>query len=328
MSSELELVQKVRQAWSGAKTAPNQSDYTLLAPLEGGFVGFSRLGLPSLIVPLASAPQDAAGRRAAGCEVVGHASTRLAYDGSDKVSPAAVLICVDPDLVDAFSVLVVDVAKRTSGVDANWPAFLACVEEWQALLSSQRAPSGEEEVGLWGELWFISQAADVDLLVSGWRGPDREAADFFLGGKAAEVKTSRKCRQHHVSRSQVDEPAGEHDAWLLSIWVKPDPMSRLTVGELVERVSQRARRSTEFLKRLARAGYRPSDKGAYNARFIVLAEPEWFRTDSVPRVRVADPGITHLRYRVTLDESKRAQPSDASELWHHFHGHQYDGGLR
>ncbi len=161
-------------------------------------------------------------------------------------------------------------------------------------------------MGLWGELWFLSRRSEVDSLLAGWCGPDGDNTDFFFGSKGVEVKTSRTRRQHFVSLAQVDDPTGSLGAWLLSIWVKPDPGSTLTVAALADLVLQRAGDRGEALRRLARAGFQPAERSAYTTAFVVLDEPEWFAAEDVPRVRLADPGVSHLRYRVSLDEDSRS----------------------
>jgi hypothetical protein len=79
------------------------------------------------------------------------------------------------------------------------------------------------------------------------------------------------------------------------------------------------------LRRLLRAGYSPPNRAGYAATFVVLAEPEWYSVADVPRVRAADPGVSHLRYRVALDEARRADGVRSDSLWRHFHGHAYGG---
>jgi hypothetical protein len=187
------------------------------------------------------------------------------------------------------------------------------------------AASAEAEVGLWGELWFVAQSVDIGRAVASWRGPECDSTDFFVDGVAAEVKTTKKKRQHHVSQSQVEAPVGSHEAWLMSLWVKTDPGATVTVGHIVDAILKRAPDPVDTLRRIGRAGFSPSDRCEYASGFVVLSEPEWYAVSDVPRVRVADPGVSHLRYRVVLDQARRADASAAERLWQHFHGRKYGG---
>jgi hypothetical protein len=328
MGPERVSIADLRGLWGATRDQGGDNDYALVAEVEGAFAARSRAGLPALIVPIRELGPAPIGRRAAGCELVGHSSIRFVYGDRNAVGPAAALLCLDPELFDAFAVLAVDVAKRVRDGGGTWSSMVEAVEEWQTLLARSGQLGAEVEQGLWGELWFLAQAADVDLLFSAWRGPEADATDFFLAGKSVEVKTSRRRRDHHVSCSQVDAPVGAHDGWMLSIWVKPDPASACTIAQLAEGLLDRARDRAEVLRRLTRAGYSPADRATYRASFVVLAEPEWYAITDVPRVRVVDPGVSQLRYRVALDETRRADVHVSDSLWRHFHTYQYGGQSR
>lgn len=318
--SDRDHISVVRLCWNSASHAESD-DYALLAEVYGAYAARSQVGLPTLVVPLTAGDVPTVGRRASGCELLGHSSIRFVYKGREWTGPAAALVCTDADLVDVFAVLATDVAGRVRD-GATWAALVTSVEEWQTLLTPRGKPSPEAELGLWGELWFLAQSSDSGRLLTAWRGPEGDATDFFIDGKAAEVKTSRSCRQHYVSQSQVGSPAGDNEAWMVSIWVKADPGAD-TVPALVDRLLARAPERAEALKCLARAGYSPGDRHNYNSGFAVLSEPEWYAASEVPRVRAVDPGVSHLRYHISLDERCRADKKMASRLWRHFHGHEY-----
>jgi hypothetical protein len=328
MNLEQHAVDTLRGLWGKDPDEPGEADYQLLAQIPGAYVARARSGFPALVVPINELGAVPVGRRASGCELVAHSSTQLVFEGRITVGPAAALLCINPELVDVFAVLAVDVAKRAQDGGSTWACLLAAVEEWQTLLTPRRHPSLEEEIGLWGELWFLSQSDDIERTLYGWRGPEGDSTDFFLGGKGTEVKTTRKRHQHHMSLSQVDAPVGAHEAWLLSIWVKLDPVSSNTVVQLAEGILERAHDRGSALRRMAQAGFSPMDRGAYTGSYVVLAEPEWYAATEVPRVRSVDPGISHLRYRVSLADVRTAERQTSDSLWRHFHGHDYKGARK
>lgn len=322
MASERSRITAFREHWAGEAQPVVATDYELLADYDGAFVARSKTGLAALVLPVKELGAAATGRRASGCELVGHASLRFVHRGREWDGAAAALICTEPELVDAFAVLAADVLARTHGA-LSWQSIVAVVEEWQTLLTPRGKPSKETELGLWGELWFIEQSRNVGRALSAWRGPDGDATDFFHDGFAAEVKASRTEGQHFVSQAQVDAPVGFHDSWLLSLWAKADPGSVLSVPWLVDAILARAPDQGEALRRLARAGYSPADRREYATSFTLLSAPVWFPVSAVPRVRVADPGVFQLRYRVVLDKSLRADVRTSERLWRHFHEHDY-----
>ena len=79
----------------------------------------------------------------------------------------------------------------------------------------------------------------------------------------------------------------------------------------------------DTLRRLSIAGYVPADRGSFQARLSLLAEPKWYGVQDVPRVRAVDPGVSRLRYVVSLDECLCAGDAEATQLWEHFLGCDY-----
>lgn len=322
MRPEQSILDALRNVWANASPGVSGADYILLETIRRGFAGFSKAGLPTMIIPLAGLSGPAAGRKASGFELIAHASTRYVFKGNSTSGPAAALVCTDPDLRHAFAILALDIVARSEETQ-DWNAIVAIVEEWQSLLASYSGPiSIESETGLWGELWFIAASTDVDEAMASWRGPDGDSTDFFVRQRGAEVKTSRSQRHHHVSQRQLVAPAGVHSSWLLSLWVKVDP-GGFCVGDLVENILSRAMDQGDALRRMTRAGYAPGHHGRFATNFVLLAEPEWYSSSVVPRVREVDPGVSRLRYVVDLDESKREPANVADSLWEHFQGHEY-----
>jgi hypothetical protein len=315
-------VPSLRNLWRDTRV-PEQSDYLLFARFGAACAARSRFGQAALVVPLPTLAERNVGRRSAGIELLGHSAAQFTEGENEWRSPAAALVCLDAELVDTFAVLAADIALRFTTEVASWSSIVALVEEWQTLLSPRGKPSQEAEAGLWGELWFIDSSESVGRTLAAWRGPDRDAADFFVDGEAAEVKTGRLRRQHHVSQAQVDFSVGTHPAWLVSIWIKVDPEATATVPVLVDRILERAPDAADALRRIVRAGYSPANRSGYATGFVVLEEPEWYSAGSVPRVRAADLGVSDLRYRVTLDEQWRADAESARRLWRHFHGRDF-----
>jgi hypothetical protein len=244
-------------------------------------------------------------------------------DGERWEQPAATLECTEGALLDTFLVLVTDVAQRASAAQSlSWPAISGWVEEWQVLLAHRIPMDMERQLGLWGELWVIAQSNDPDTLIAAWRGPENSATDFFVGGVALEVKTSRGSHTHFVSQKQLDSPAGAATAYVLSLWVDIDPAEGRSLADLVDGLLSRVSEPAAFLKQVAQLGYVPADCAQYMSRLALLDVPLWFPLDAVPRVRAADPGVSQLRYKITLDADKAVSADVADSLWTHFGHHQ------
>jgi hypothetical protein len=245
----------------------------------------------------------------------------FSYGGRKWKQPAAILECRDPLVLDAFTVLALDVAGRSSeSRSPKWEDVARLVDEWYALLARRRDLSQEDEIGTWGEVWFLSQASDPDRLASGWLGPEGGVSDFVIGGVCAEIKTSRSRLRHFVSQAQVERPMGDLEAYLVSLWVGLDPEQGATLPALVDLLLARASDPAAVLRRLLELGYSPGDRHEYQKPFLLLEPPQWFPVGDVPRVRQADPGVSHLRYMVMMDEHKALASDEARLLQAHFHG--------
>lgn len=302
----------------GTPSADDANDYRIATSVGPAFLARARSGAPTLLIPLDFAPVTV-GRRGGGFSLTPAPRVAFEHAGRRWEQAAATLECTESNLVDAFFVLVVDIARRLAAAgEISWPTILAWVEEWQMLLARRAALTAEQQLGLWGELWVISKAANPDPLVTAWRGPEGEAVDFFFDGVALEVKVSRRAHVHHVSQRQIDLPVGAHKAYLLSVWVGIEPVRGISLAELVEAALARVSDAPALLKQIALLGYSPLDRDQYATRFTPLETPLWFRAEDVPRVRAIDPGISQVRYVVTLDIDRSIASEVASGLWRHF----------
>ena len=165
----------------GAPSADEANDYRIATSVGPAFLARARSGAPTLLIPLDVAPVTV-GRRGGGFSLTPATRVAFEYAGRRWEQAAATLECTESQLVDAFLVLVVDIARRLASAagEITWPTILAWVEEWQMLLARRAVLTAEQQLGLWGELWVISKAVNPDPLVAAWRGPEGEAVDFFL----------------------------------------------------------------------------------------------------------------------------------------------------
>jgi hypothetical protein len=296
-------------------------EYRLAAVIGRSYAARGRSGNCAIVIPLTAVP-SAVARASFGCALIPAEKIQFEFDSKSWTQPAAILECTEQALPDAFVVLAHDVADRLAQQrePVCWNDVVVIVAEWQKLLGACERLSPEGELGLWAEIWFIAQSGDPDHLVSAWQGPTGGSVDFVLGGVGAEIKASQTRLVHSVSRTQAGAPLGDYQVYLVSYWVTLDPDRGSTLPMLVDGLLEGARNPAETLRRLLEAGYSPADRAAYSRRFLVLEEM-WFAAADVPQIRIVDSGISHLRYKVTLDEMRRLEGSKAEGLHAHF-GHK------
>jgi hypothetical protein len=215
--------------------------------------------------------------------------------------PAAVVECRDPRLVGTFAALVGAVAGRLEdGSSPSWASVSSLLLEWEELLGRRKLLTGDSELGLWGELWCIARSSRPAEMLAGWRGPDAERVDFLLDALGVEVKAGRRPGVHVVSQAQVDKPLGDVPVVFASLYVMVEAVRGRSLAELAHEVANRVDDMPTFEEKLAKVGYSRDDEGAYDKRFALLEPPLFYRRDDVPRVRVADSGVSDLHYRVEL----------------------------
>jgi len=277
--------------------------YRISENLGSSYLATSETGRIALLVPTTETRPPA--ERATGDVVLSFpANVRFQLEGDKFEANAAVVECANEDLTQTFRVMAADVAKRVeNGAVRPTPQEVSqALLRWEELLRAKRSLSLEEEMGLWGEIWLLSQLPDPALAVAAWRGPHAEWVDFVGGGVGIECKASRRRLEHFVSQEQVTRPLGDVDVYLLSIWVDTDAAAGRTLAEMLSEIDRRLDDPREFEEKLLETGYSRADAHRYKSRLRVLEPPLLFPADTIPRVRAVDPGVTRIRFMASLDE--------------------------
>lgn len=264
------------------------------------YLAIARQGWPALIVPVRTVTADNV-RLTHGLAFRALVGVELS-DGVERwTRPAAVLECREPQLARTFSAMAAAFAAR---IAQHRPATLEFVSglltEWEDLLSRRGLLSAEKEIGLWAELWLVSRTRKSGALLDAWRGPDSERVDFLLDATGFEIKASHRERVHLVSQEQLEPTLGAAEIFLMSLHVAIDPVHGRCLSDIVNHVAGVASDVARFEERLASVGYSRDDEQAYRRRYVVLSRPGIYRAQDVPRVRLADPGVSQIRYRVEL----------------------------
>src|SRR6185295_947327 len=104
-------------------------------------------------------------------------------------------------------------------------------------------------IGLWGELFVISEAREPAILLKGWHRDPLERFDFSGGDCAVEVKSSaRRIRQHHFSVEQANPP-NSMTVWVASLFVEKQTEG-LSLGELWDRCRVLVENDPDLLLRI------------------------------------------------------------------------------
>lgn len=287
--------------WTRPTPGTGSGAYDVRDRLGSCFVGVSSAGTPALIVPLDDGPRPR-GKVLGSVRVRYESSLDFELDGGPSWSqPAAVIDCLEPEVLATFCCLARDLAAGFDGPSATARDVAAVMASWDALLRRRPPLSGAEELGLFGELCVIAESDRPDAMVAAWRGPMRDTLDFVGSGVALEVKTSTRLGVHQIGQRQVRSEASTLEAYLVSVWVTDDPTGS-TLGEKVDHLAERLADPDAFLKKLVSLGYRENHRQAYERRLHFI-DVRAYPMASIPRVREVDPGVSEIRYTVDVSES-------------------------
>lgn len=307
---------ELRRDFDSCSPAGSATSYCIASRFGDGYAGRAASGRPAVLIPV-SPIRGHPGFISDGVTLKFDDAVHFEIGPSSFTSAAAVLECAQPELLTTFCVLAIDIVSRIgthTKHDLPNPRDVSdALVRWERLLRAKRELAAEEERGLWGELWMLTRALDLAGAVDAWRGPTGANVDFFGHGVSIEVKTSLQRLKHHVSQTQLERPMGDRAGYVVSLWVAVDARSGLTIVDLVDQIDRRLGGSPAFESRLLETGFSRTDVMAYRQRLTLLEDPLWFPLDTIPRIRLADPGVSAIRFVVSLPE-ERALAVGAGEV--------------
>lgn len=230
------------------------------------------------------------------------------------------LILNDPELLDIFRVLCVDLMRATSDLDRadarGLTAVIDRLQRWQNLVQKARKEilSQSQIIGLIGELIFLRDMILPNLSVNDgvhcWRGPYGDEQDFLFSDRIIEVKTQLSTSDEYLnisSEMQLDTNSGpimvchqtvsvpaEEDAGAVSL--------NGLISELEDVISSADITALDtFQIGLVEAGY--LRRGEYDRPLWLLNKRVFFEIrDGFPRIVRSDlvSGVERVRYRISL----------------------------
>jgi hypothetical protein len=220
------------------------------------------------------------------------------------------------DLFETMSEDVIAALRKNQqrGMHVILETFLRRVAAWQDFMrkpSDQRL-SGEEEVGLYGELLTLERALDAGApavdMVESWEGPLDGLQDFAIGNGAIEVKSSIAVTGFPArigSLEQLDD-AMRQPLYLAAQRIVVDPEGASLpdlIAKIRDRISNSGAQGT-FELRLKQAGYFDDHAEHYSRQFLTAGERLFLINDSFPRLTpgIVRAGIRSAIYSIDVDQ--------------------------
>jgi hypothetical protein len=248
------------------------------------------------------------------------------------------IVCVDPQghaALDTIAVELIDALEAGASIGrvrlvqnvlAKWRRFWSSIA--QGVLSKQ------EQLGLFGELWFLNRwlapALGASAAVTMWRGPAGARNDFEAPGLAIEVKTTGRVDGAHIIHGldQLLEPP-EGQLMLFSLIVREEASGTESlpaqVAEARRLIADDYALQSQFDALIYAAGYDDRLATEYGKLALRIRDTGLYKVaEDFPRlipsslVGGVPPGVGAIDYELRLDAAGKwllaAAPLAATEL--------------
>jgi hypothetical protein len=231
------------------------------------------------------------------------------------------IACLDPQGHRALDLVIgelVDAVERAGGV-TRVTLVQGVLAKWRRFWSG--VPSGalsvEQQVGLFGELYFLSrwlcEALIPSRAVSAWRGPVGARNDFELSRLGVEVKATKRADSVHIIHGldQLLEPVGG-TLLLFGLCVRDEASATESLPGLVREMRERLTGDLEalgaFETALYTVGYDDRLEAEYSKLMLRIRTEALYRvSQDFPRLVPASivggvpAGVSAVAYELRLD---------------------------
>ena len=222
---------------------------------------------------------------------------------------------------------------RTDGAQAL-PTVVGRIHKWQTLFTrgERGVLSAREQLGLFGELIVLRDIfltrVDPFSALSAWQGPMGAEQDFQFHEWLFEVKSqmvSSDKQLHISSEHQLDLVSGNIALFhqVFSTSQEPEACTLMALADevrlTISGTSQHA--ANLFEARLIQVGYEPLPD--YDVESLLLTTRNAYEVKAdFPRVCASDlsPGLSHVRYRLSLEACSPFRIEAKELLSRAFHG--------
>jgi hypothetical protein len=262
-------------------------------------------------------PNDLSERTSLG---IGLQTVEMKVDGGALINFIDIA-CLEPHGHAALDVIVNEIGDALDAGASTFRISLVqnVLSKWRRFWSgiSQGLLSREQQIGLFGELWFLlhwlGPSVGLSTAVRMWRGPLSGRNDFEAKMIGIEVKTSALSNVVHQINGleQLLEPAGG-SLFLMSIAVRDEASATDCLPIVIENIRHGIKLDHEtashFDSCLYATGYQDSVESEYLKLKLRVRTEELYRVvNGFPRLVPSDlkqplaPGLGAVRYELRLD---------------------------
>jgi Putative PD-(D/E)XK family member, (DUF4420) len=251
--------------------------------------GIDSSGHRHLLIKLCEGEGDFNNQQMRGIHVTTRELTLL-----DKVKSTYLdILCRDTAGHSAFDLIAQEIASQLKEGEETAPTIVInTLLKWRRFWSAipQNSLSREEQIGLFGELWFLIKwlfpRAGKEVTLKAWRGPAGARHDFEFKGHSIEVKctTSTIGPIHHVHGLEQLSPPETGDLQLFSLMVREEGGASNSLPHLVDVIRKSLIGDTglqvDFENRLAQASYSDAHRDEYELIKLRVRTENLYKVDN------------------------------------------------
>ena len=230
------------------------------------------------------------------------------------------IVCLESNNYEVFNLIGGEIANSLTDLSIHPIEIVKTVfSKWRRFWGQLPQPllSYEEQLGLFGELWFLHKwlipiFGEKDVMA--WCGPWGNHHDFEWINRSVEVKTttSNRGRIHHVNDLSQLENDESKPLYLFSICLRRENGAQNNLPKLIETCRICLLDSEDYLSHfeeaLVRVGYSPINEDEYSKLEIHVVEDILFEvTNDFPKITKENfinglpLGIEKIVYEINLN---------------------------
>ena len=171
------------------------------------------------------------------------------------------------------------------------------IEEWQELFTGESSLSFEEQVGLWGELFFINKFKNPARVIDKWHGPENKLFDFTSSNFLLDVKTSNQGTSHYFN---LDQLRSIYPVYIYTIEVVEEPTGK-SIENLITEIQKKIANKNVFFQKIAKT--KILNNQPISTRFCTTQE-RFINGKHIPQTRSIDIGVEKVRFKSETANSK------------------------
>ena len=184
---------------------------------------------------------------------------------------------------------------------------VSIVESLRGLFSSVYKKGTHDEIGLWGELFVISQDQDIEKAIDSWHLNPSDTFDFNDGHLKMEVKTTtQEKRVHAISLNQILKSI-ESESLICSIMTSEIELGK-DLNDLKRSIDLRI--NMTYRNKLVEKIFKSvgDNWGSFNSRYdyaTAVNSLKYFDAVNIPKIDPLniEPEITNVKFSVNLENT-------------------------